>query len=176
MVCGVKVVVEEAHDVVEELRNVVEGARDVEVGGGNGVEGARDVEVEGGNVVVGAHDVEVGVGNVVAGAHSVAVSGDVVEEARNVVGVVVEGNMAQEVVCKVHDEIEVVESMGLAQSDAQEENEVQAGNDHWLLIHQPGHHGIARQDKQNKSLSKVAACRSYVRNAQDVNDLHHLLT
>ena len=147
----------------------MEGAHDVEVGGGNVVEGARDVEVGSGNVVEGARDVEVGSGNVVAGAHSVAVSGDVV-------GVVVEGNMAQEGVCKVHDEIEVVESMGLVQSDAQVENEVQAGNDHWLLSHQPGHHGIARQDKQNKCLSKVAACRSYVRNAQHVNDLHSLLT
>ena len=37
--------------------------------------------------------------------------------------------------------------MGLAQSDALEENEVQDGNHHWLLGHQPGHHSIARQDK-----------------------------
>ena len=43
--------------------------------------------------------------------------------------------------------------MGLVQNDVQEESEAQAGHDHWLWSRQPGHHGIARQDKQNMCLS-----------------------
>ena len=43
--------------------------------------------------------------------------------------------------------------MGLVQNGAQWENEAQAGNDHWLWSRQPGHHSIAKQDKQNMSLS-----------------------
>ena len=47
--------------------------------------------------------------------------------------------------------VEEVECLVCVGHDAQEENGVQAANDHWVKSCHLCHHGIARQDKQKWS-------------------------
>ena len=122
------------------------GAHSAEVVGGGAVVHDAVGEGGGGHAVVGEGDgggVHGAVGENGGGVHGVEVEGDVVVHTVGVVVVEVGGRNVEEGVCKVH-----------VQNAAQEGNEVQAGNDHWVKSRHLGHHGIAMQDKENTFLSK----------------------